>query len=297
MNKLINQIDTEKSVSFSPSLDQWIEQATKYSEDMFERVKRRQKLPLLEIKQELLPLVQEAAEVEDIFQLFALIRAKDDYIHQHNIGVGILATRIGKWMEISEKELALLSLSATLHDIGKVRISDDILLKPTRLTNEETAEMRRHTIYGYELLRGTIGLHQRVAQVALQHHERGDGGGYPLHLNNSQIDPFSRIVAVADTFHAMLSDRPYHKALPFQEIIYQIRNGAFGAFDPQVTAVFLRKMIGCLVGRPVKLSDDREGEIVFIHPHDEMHPLVKIGNDFVDLSEQRDLYIREVLIE
>ncbi|TXK77840.1 HD-GYP domain-containing protein [Paenibacillus sp. N3.4] len=273
-----------------------ISDAANYSKDLFNRLGGTKKMPLLEIKNELIPIIQEASEYPDVFQLFEAVSAKDEYTHQHNIGVGVLSTLLGKWMGLGQTEITLLTLAATLHDVGKVRISSEILLKPGKLTDEEFAEMRRHTLYGYEILKNTVGLSPRVAQVALQHHERSDGRGYPLRLKEEQIDPLSKIVAVADVFHAMSSKRPYHEALPFHEVIEQMRRGAFGELDPHVSATFLNKMIQHLVGRRVKLTDGQWGEVVFINPHDDLHPLVKISESFIDLSEERQLHIQEVIV-
>ncbi|MCP1307456.1 HD-GYP domain-containing protein [Paenibacillus tyrfis] len=272
-------------------------EASRYAKDSFEHILRKKKVPLLEIKNELLPRVQEIAEYPDMFYIFAAIKAKDEeYMHKHSVGVGVLSIMLGKWLGLGKADMALLSLAAVLHDVGKVKIPGEILQKPGKLTPEESAEMKRHTIYGYEMLKETVGLNTRVAQVALQHHERADGRGYPLRLKGNQPDVLSRIVAVSDVYHAMSSHRPYHEALPFHEVVDRMRKGAFGQLDPHVSAVFLDNMIRGLIGRRVKLTDGRRGEVVFINPHDDTHPLVKVGPSFLDLSEERRLHIQEVIV-
>ncbi|WP_409346270.1 HD-GYP domain-containing protein [Paenibacillus sp. MBLB4367] len=271
-------------------------EASERSKELFGRIGRDRKVPLIDIKVELLPFVQEATEQSDVFQLFESVKAKDEYTHQHNIGVAVLSLLIGKWMELGETELALLSLAAVLHDVGKIRIPEHILLKPGPLTSEEFAEMKRHTVYGYEILKDTVGLNPRVALVALQHHERADGNGYPLRLTHNRIDPLSRIVAVADIFHAMSSARPYREALPFHEVVFQMRKGSFGELDPYVISVFLDNLIRHLIGREVRLTDGRRGVVVYINPHDDLHPLVKIGDTFLDLSEGRNIHIEGIIL-
>jgi HD-GYP domain-containing protein (c-di-GMP phosphodiesterase class II) len=273
-----------------------VQEATRYAKEVFDRIKVNKKIPLLEIKNDLIPIVQQASEHPDLFQLFESVKAKDEYTHQHNIGVGVLSTLIGRWLNLEDVEIGLLSLAATLHDVGKVRIPEEILLKPGKLTNEEYGEMKRHTLYGYELLKGTVGLSPRIPIVALQHHERADGRGYPLKLKEPQLDSMSRIVAVADVFHAMSSKRPYHEALPFSEVVNQMRKGSFGELDPFIVAVFLENMIRNLIGRKVRLTDGRCGEVVSINPHDDTHPLVKVEQTFVDLSKDRQIHILEVIV-
>lgn len=272
-----------------------VREATIYVKDLFQRIRINRKIPLLEIKHELIPMVQEAAEIPSLFTMVEAVRAKDEYTHQHNVGVSVLATMLGKWMGLKENELTLLSIAAALHDVGKIKIADEILLKPDRLTKDEYNEMKRHTIYGYELLKEAPGLNPRVAFVALQHHEREDGSGYPLKLKASQIDPMSRIVAVADIFHAMSSTRPYHEALPFYEVVNRMRAGFFGELDPNIVSVFFRNMVRSMLGRQVVLTDGRFAEVVYINPHDDINPLVKVRDEFIDLSREREIRIREII--
>lgn len=272
-----------------------VQKATQYAKDLFERIQLQKKVPLLEVKNELIPIVQEAAEHPDLFQLFEAVKAKDEYTHRHNIGVGVLSTLIGKWLNLGDSEVALLSLAATMHDVGKVQISKEILMKPGKLTDAEFDEMKRHTIYGYNMLRDTVGVSYRASLVALQHHERSDGSGYPLRLKRDHIDPMSRIVAVADIFHAMSSIRPYHEAMPFYEVVSRMRQGFFGELDPYIVAIFLNNMINSLIGRKVLLTDGQWGEVVYINPSDDTHPLVKVGESFIDLSKERNIHIKQVI--
>ncbi|MFB9324855.1 HD-GYP domain-containing protein [Paenibacillus aurantiacus] len=273
-----------------------VRQAVQASKLLFAKMQETRKIPVMELRSEVLPLVQQAAEAPDVFDLFETIRAKDDYTYEHNIGVGVLSTLIGKWMNLSETELSVLSLAATLHDVGKVKIPAELLNKPGKLTAAEYAIVKQHTVFGYEMLKGTAGLSSRVALVALQHHERSDGGGYPLGLRAEQIDPLSRIVAVADVFHAMSSRRPYHEPVPFYDILNQMRQGRFGFFDPQIVSIFLDNMVGRMVGRKVVLTDGRSGEVVFLNPHSMERPLVRVEDEFIDLSKVGDVHILRVSI-
>ncbi|QJD85439.1 HD-GYP domain-containing protein [Cohnella herbarum] len=273
-----------------------VKQAASYSKELFEQARTTKKLPVDQINNELLPLVAQVSSHPDVFQLFESVKAKDEYTHQHNIGVGVLSTLIGKWMKLSEQELSILTMAATLHDIGKILISDKILLKPGKLTADEFEEIKRHTEYGYDILREVEGISPRVALVALQHHERLDARGYPNRLGAQEIDPLSRIVAVADVFHAMSSKRPYHDPLPFHKVVMEMRNGAFGELDPEVVSVFLKMMIRNLLGSKVKLTDGRWGEVVYINPHDDTNPLIRVEDVFLDLSQERHIHIQEIVI-
>lgn len=270
-------------------------QTVALSKELFESIAVSRKVPLMEIRNEVLPAILELSKNPDIFELFEAVRAKDDYVYQHNVGVGVISTLIGRWIQLDEAELLILSLAATLHDVGKVKLPLEVLNKPGKLTEVEFQLIKKHTIYGYELLKGTTGLSQRIARVALQHHEREDGNGYPLGLKKENIDLFSSIVAVADIFHAMSSNRPYHEPLTFHEIISQMSEGKFGALNPRIISLFIENMMKRLVGKQVLLTDGREGEVVYINPHNIETPLIKLADYFLDLSLERNIQIKAII--
>jgi HD-GYP domain-containing protein (c-di-GMP phosphodiesterase class II) len=248
-----------------------------------------------EIRNEVLPAILQLSKNKDIFELFEAVKAKDDYVYQHNVGVGVISTLIGRWMNLDDSELSILSLAATLHDVGKIKLPLEVLNKPGKLNEIEFQLIKKHTIFGYELLKGTTGLSLRIARVALQHHEREDGNGYPLGLKKENIDLFSSIVAVADIFHAMSSKRPYHEPLSFHEIVNQMTDGKFGVLNPQIISVFIENLMKRLVGKQVLLTDGREGEVVYINPHNIETPLIKLADYFLDLSQERDVHIKSII--
>jgi HD-GYP domain-containing protein (c-di-GMP phosphodiesterase class II) len=275
---------------------QSVKQAANTSKELFNSIRTSRKIPLMQIRKEILPVIQQVSENLNVFQLFQAVKATDEYTYQHNIGVGILSTLIGRWLNLTEPEIATLALAATLHDVGKVNIPIEILNKPGNLSDVEFALVKKHTIYGYELLKDTVGLNQRIPLVAIQHHERNDGNGYPFGLKQDKIDYFSKIVAVADIFHAMSSKRPYHNPIPFHEIVSQMRKGIYGELDPNIVSVFLDNIVKRMVGENVVLTDGRVGEVVSLNPHNIETPLIKINNEFIDLSKRNDIHIKEMSI-
>ena len=131
-----------------------------------------------------------------------------------------------------------IAMGAWLHDIGKLAISDTILLKPGPLTDEEREIMQRHVQIGYDLVKG-IPFLADAAEIIFAHHERCDGSGYPRGLKTEEIPVGARIFAVADTFDAMTSDRPYRRALPFETSREVIARGTGKQYDSQVATIFL----------------------------------------------------------
>jgi putative two-component system response regulator len=141
-------------------------------------------------------------------------------------------------MNVAESEMVEIARGSLLHDIGKIGVSDRILLKPGKLSEEEWVDMRKHPEVGYNILKGIEFLNE-AAQLVLQHHEKYDGTGYPRGLKADQIMRGARIFAVIDTFDAMTSDRPYRKALTYQIAREEIIRFSGRQFDPNVVECFL----------------------------------------------------------
>jgi putative two-component system response regulator len=143
-------------------------------------------------------------------------------------------------MGLSTEDQNLLFDAAPLHDLGKVGIADMIVLKPGRLDAQEFAIMKQHAFIGYELLKDSSSkVLQAGAEIALGHHEKFDGSGYPSGIQGKNIPVFSRIVAVADVFDALTSDRPYRKAWALDQAVEFLKTGAGSHFDPDCVAAFL----------------------------------------------------------
>ena len=267
--------------------------------DIFEDVKSGQNIPLMDIRENIVPSVLEITKhpnIADIYNLLSSLHNKNEYTYFHSVAVSLLSTLIGKWIDLSEKELSILTIGALLHDIGKAKIPDEILDKPGKLTTEEFEEMKKHTIYGYNLLKKTVGASPRIALIALQHHERENEKGYPLGLNGGNIDILSKIVAIADIFHAMTSDRIYHHAEPFYIVLQQMSNDVFGKLEPKVMTIFIKRTMDMLLGCKVKLTDDRIGKIILINPYNPIKPYIQLENDeVVDLSSKHNINIDKIL--
>ena len=272
-----------------------VDQMTAQLRDMFLEIRYSKKIPLADIRKDIVPLIRQCAETPNLFGLLASLQAKDDYLYRHFIGVAVIATLIGKWLHMEEAQLLQLSTAALLHDVGKMKIPSDILDKPGKLTKIEFEIMKRHTVFGYELVKETVGLNHRQALVALQHHERMNGSGYPFGLKQDKIDVFSRIVMVADVFHAMTSETVYRGPQPLYGTLKEISRNAFGVFDAKIVSVFLDKMMRSLVGQQVRLTDGRTGKIVMINSFDPMRPLIHVEETFLDLGKNAETDIESVL--
>lgn len=173
--------------------------------------------------------------------LTALVRALDAREKEtgsHSERVMTYTLLLGEAMGVPEQDLSVMARGALLHDIGKVGISDNILLKPAKLDEREWMEMMRHPQLGYEILSG-IKFLKGPAEMVLAHHERFDGSGYPKGLSRSGIPLGARIFSLVDTLDAMTSDRPYRKALPFEAVTSEVRRCRGTQFDPEIVDIFL----------------------------------------------------------
>lgn len=173
-----------------------------------------------------------------LLALSAALDARDRETEGHSQRVTKLALTIGRKLNLSAQELTNLERGALLHDVGKIGISDNILLKTGPLTAEERALMNQHPKLGYEMLKGIPFLREALP-VVLYHQEMWDGGGYPEGLRGSEIPLTARIFAVADTFDAMTSTRPYRAALSHEDALREIRRCRGTQFDPVVVDIFL----------------------------------------------------------
>ena len=272
-----------------------VSHATEEMRDVFVRFRSGEAPTVSEMKTNLIPSIQEAIEFPTLFGLLSGLQAKDDYTFRHNIGVAVISTMIGKWLGFDADKLQTLTLAAALHDIGKVKIEDDILNKPGKFTDEEYASMKRHTTYGHEILSGRNDLPPEVPIVALQHHERLDGRGYPFGIDGDRMSYLSKIVAVADVFHAMTSNRVYRGEIPFYKVLLQMKDDGFGKMDPFICNLFVHRMMEMSIGSEVLLSNQATGNIVLVFPDDPIHPLVQVDNQFFDLRQHSQLYIERLV--
>ncbi len=179
-------------------------------------------------------------ERETVLRLCKAAEYRDPETGGHILRMAHYSQLIAKNLGLPADAQELLLEAAPMHDIGKVGISDNILLKPERLDATDFETMKQHALYGYELLKDSSSkVLQAGAEIALGHHEKFDGSGYPQGLKGEAIPVFSRIVAVADVFDALTSERPYKKAWSLEEAVDFLNAGSGTHFDPQCVQAFL----------------------------------------------------------
>ena len=179
------------------------------------------------------------ARLEMLQRLALAAEYRDDATGQHTQRVGSTAALIARGLELEQEEAELIRHAATLHDVGKIGVPDAILLKPARLTADEFEQVKGHVTVGAMILSGSASPLLHVAeQIALTHHEWWDGSGYLAGLRGEEIPLPGRIVAVADVFDALTTNRPYKFAMPLNEALGEIRRLRGTQFDPDVVDAF-----------------------------------------------------------
>lgn len=229
-----------------------------------------------------------------MFDMLHNMPAHDDSIFEHSMNVALISATIGKWLNLSEGEIHNLLLAGVLHDIGKIAIPTELLNKSGRLTDEEFAIIKSHPKQSYELIRN-IPLDIKIKEACLLHHERCDGSGYPFGVSGNKISSYAKVLAIADVYDAMTSPRSYRQALsPFKAIQIFEQEGLY-KYDPKFIMTFLENIGSSYTHNNVLLSDGRKGEIVMLNKLALSKPMVKCGNEFIDLSKFPELTIEAII--
>ena len=204
-------------------------------------------------------LTDELKGHQDLFHIISDIYTFDNYVFNHSLNVALYSLAIGLELKLKPDVLKTLGLGSILHDVGKMAVPEEILFKPGKLLEEEFKIIKRHSEEGFHILRQVHNLSLLVAHCAYQHHERLDGSGYPRGLKNNEILYMAKIIAVADVFDAVTSNRVYRDAMLPSEALELLYAGAGTKFDMEIVDAFKRSVAIYPVGITVELNDGRKG--------------------------------------
>ncbi len=202
------------------------------------------------------------------------------YDYAHSLDVCIYSLITAKAMGLSQDKCLTLGLGALLHDIGKTKVPDQILLKKGKLTFKEFQEVKKHSAYGFQLLQQqSRRIDPTVCRIVLEHHERCNGSGYPNQLQNKEIHQFSKIVAVADIYDALTSDRIFKKKILPHEAAEYLLSVSSSELDPEITRIFLKNIAIYPKGCQVLLNTNQVAVVQDSYLKMPLRPLVQILTD------------------
>lgn len=223
---------------------------------------------------------------------------KDEYSLTHSVHVCLLSAMIAKWNGLGKKDIQNIALAGLFHDLGKSKIPDDILNKPGTLEPHEFSVMKRHSELGYKIAKTQDVFEKDVLRGIIEHHERLDGSGYPFGLKKDQIHPYAQIIAIADVYDAMTTERSYkNRESPFVavEVIKDLSYKEH--LHPGLVNRFLKNIYRLYIGSEVVLSNGLCGEIVYINKFAPERPLIRLDDKaFIDLYTSPDVKIQNFKI-
>lgn len=229
------------------------------------------------------------------------IKSYDSYTYQHCINVAVLSMVLGVELKLSREELNNLCLGAMLHDIGKTLTPKKILLKNGKLNKDEFEIIKKHSLRGYEYLKDCSTIPGSARIIALQHHEKIDGSGYPNGLDGNDIYKLSKIVSIVDVYDALTSNRPYRKAMSPNEALEYLYGNGNRHFDYDMIKIFANKIIPYPVGSLVKLSNGEIAAVKKVKRNFALRPVVetltKNNKRVIDLTKETNIVVSNVQYE
>ncbi len=244
--------------------------------EVMENVKYSKSINTGHVKKTVSKIVDDIMCRRELMLNLSDIRSHDDYTFYHSVNVTVISVIIGICLYYNYDQLCDLGLGVLLHDIGKTQIPLEILGKPDRLTQEEYEIIKKHTWYGFEALRSNPEIKITSAHVALQHHERYNGSGYPRQLKGEDILEFARITAIADVYDAMSNDRCYRKKIPIHKVRQYLTESSGTLFDSKILNRFIEKVAFYPQGTKVILNNGESGVVIRQNNVDPIRPVLRL---------------------
>ena len=307
-DSFVEDLSQKSSIKLDPK--DWYRRACRFMMNVLEKVRNREKPNLTEGEALIEEIVQASLRgnlPQELLIMAQYGNATRSFLVNKAVNVTIFAIFMGKTLELPKERLAELGLAALLHDVGKVRVPEEILLKEAALKDDELAVLRKYPHDSFEILQGLGDKYHYLAECALHVNERMDGSGFPQGLEGDAINPYARIIAVLELYEAMTHNRPQRHKLSHFEAVKEIIKTKKSAFQRELLKAFLNTFgifpLHCLV----KLNSGAIGRVIQTHEEQPLRPKIEIIVDAqnkrvkiprtIDLREQQVLYIADALTE
>lgn len=262
----------------------------------FERVRKQGNLDKVAIKEIARELVESIGRNQQVYLGLEGIRRKDFYTYIHSIDVAIFMIVLAKSLQLSKERQEQAAMAGLLHDIGKTRIHDSILMKPGKLTDDQMRVMQEHSRMGHEILAKELNYPHEIACAALEHHERKDGTGYPRKVGWGRLHLYSQMTAVCDIYDAITGERVYKKAMLPHEAVEYLMTIVDTHVDRSLTNQFIRNIAVYPLGTQVTLNNHEEGMVIRLHDGFPTRPVVRVTGKGTarDLLQEKTLMVTGV---
>lgn len=248
--------------------------------NMFQSVINGNKESLKESFKTIYDLTDYIIKEADINTNLYEISKYDDYTYIHCVDTGIMSIILGRALKMNENDLKELGTSAMLHDIGKIVVPSELINKKGPLTPEEFEEVKKHTVYGYRILKSADMFSDNILEGVLEHHERVDGKGYPIGMKGDQINKFAKIISLCDVFTAISANRSYRSRFSPNEAYEFILSNVNSMFDEQIVDNFRKNFYIYPVGVRVRLSNKLEGYVIDQNTSFPDRPIIRVNNNY-----------------
>lgn len=283
----------------NPSHDDFIKpygQAVQEAKKTFEYMRRREKVPYSDFYKLAYGTLYELTCQKNVLSNLYRLKAPVDYMYLHAVDVGVIAGLIGRWCALGEADIKKLILAGVMHDVGKSQIPLYILERPELLTQEQMDALKLHPTYGYYMVKSIPGIEPEVQQAILQHHERENGSGYPLGSTADGIHAFAKILAIADVYDAMTSNRVYKSSVTPFVALDTLASEIVTHFDRKYCEIFIGNSLKTLINATVLLSDHSQAKVVSFNSFLSVKPIVqKNDGQLIDLNEPGTVSIVEIV--
>jgi putative nucleotidyltransferase with HDIG domain len=284
----------KNSPEFKQFERQYISEVDSFKNALNDVVEKNNPLNIESILQSALRLVSGAPGKFGILQMLHSMRDYDDATYAHCLNVGLICNLIAGWMRMSTAETELLTVCGVLHDIGKQLVPRSIITKPGRLTKDEFTVIQQHPRLGYELL-SSQRVDTDICNAVLMHHERCDGTGYPLRWTDSKISSHAKVVTIADVYDAMTANRSYRRPMCPFDVLAIIEKESLQKYDVKFVLTFLQNVANTYINDYCRLSNGKEGYIIYINKEKLSRPIVKCDREYINLLEHPEITIECIL--
>ncbi|TQR20011.1 HD-GYP domain-containing protein [Psychrobacillus vulpis] len=255
------------------------------------------KVDVAKLRNIIMPLVERVTTERQVIFHLNDYSSIEKYSAHHSIAVGIISGALAKKMGYPTGQIIQIATAGLMADVGMAKVESKIREKKTYLTESDFSEIKKHTIHSFQMVKDSPLLKPEMKLAIFQHHERLDGSGYPKGDKMDSISIYSQIIAVADVYHAMTSERIYRAKSSSFKVLEMIREEEFGKYNIEVVNALISLAGALPISTRVRLSNGEVGEVVFLHRDSPMRPMIRLieTGQIVDLAAKRSLYIENVL--